>query len=633
MSKQSRKNNLANPEKIRTLFSSAVEFLQSGDFKSALARLKKADKLAPSNYSIMFNLGATHQQLGMFREASGFYKRCVVVKPEQIDLWQNLARCCRDSRQFQESIKAYKVLIRLGVISNDELNDLATVYGELGNFKESVKYYDMAFTKSPENPVYQLNLAMSLVLNGETERAETLYRNILEFHSIDQKALLGLAGILDDQQRIDDLEPVLIKLYGCYPTIDYCVRLGNCQTLLGKSAIAKETFKSGLEIDSQNPTLLTNLGVLYSIEGERELAEDYMRRALIHDPLHVDAWRHLSGLKKYEDCGHPDVRALQSLLGKKLAAQSESALHFTLGKIFDDCGRFDQALSHYEKGNHIRRATLNFDIKLLTQHVDRIRSVFTPELLSRASLLGDGEDIALIVGLPRSGTTLLEQMLSADPSVHPGGEMLVINQLVQKLESTKQDPYPELCKFLDDKEISGFSADTALAYRSVLESPTQRLVIDKMPFNFFHLGLIHMLLPGVKIIECQRNLLDTCLSAFFNWFPKGMDYTYSYKELAQFCRIYFDIMDHWRNTCKIPIHTVNYERLVAFPDEQLKPIFSTLGLHWNSEVLNFYQQGREVRTISAWQVRKPLNTNSVGRINNYDKLMVTLSAELKNQGL
>ena len=633
MVKPSRNNVSANPAKAQALFASAAEYLQQSEYKLAIARLKKADKLVPENHAILFNLGGAHQQLTMFKEAAGYYRRCTKIKPEIVDTWRNLAVCLRNLRHFSDSISAYKKLMQLQTLDNDELNDVATVYAELGNFTESIQLYRQVVERDPERIDFKLNLAMTLMLNNEQGASEELYRSILMEQPAQPTALHGLAQILENQQRLHELSPILSQLHQLDPSIDSYVRLGNCLTLLGESERAKDIYEEGLQTAPQNTVLLTNLGVLYSIAGEKTRAETFMRNALNVDPSFTDAWRHLTSFTTYDDCEHSDGIQMQSLLRKKLNPQREAALHFSLGKLYDDCGSYVKALKHFEVGNRLRRKSIDFNLDLLDEHANRIRNTFTAGLITPQQEVSDkGEGVILIIGLPRSGTTLLEQVLSSITQVQAGGEMLVINELLQELETSSRESYPEACASFDDHELMNLSSSVITRYMSNLSADEHHYIIDKMPFNFFHIGLIHKLLPAATIIECRRNIYDTCLSAFFNWFPKGMDYTYDYAELAKFCRIYVEMMNHWRKECSIPIFTGNYENLVKTTQNELSDLFSNLGFSWHEQMLNFHEQKTEVRTISAWQVRKPLHTASVGRINNYEGLMHSLCAELKKHG-
>lgn len=225
-----------------------------------------------------------------------------------------------------------------------------------------------------------------------------------------------------------------------------------------------------------------------------------------------------------------------------------------------------------------------------------------------------------IVGMPRTGTTLLEQILSVHPSFHGAGELLLINRLIARLETPggAESAYPECVVSLGADAVDSLAADYLVELGRTDPEGSAIRIGDKMPYNFFHLGLVRLLFPRARIIHCLRDPLDACVSAYFNYFPRGLDFTYAFDDLLAFFRIYRQMMAHWKQVAGIDFLDVHYEDIVAEPESTVRGVLDQLGLAWDPKVLNFHESTREVGTLSAWQVRRPLHGASRGRWRNYE---------------
>lgn len=606
-----------DPRKVKDLFARAVNALQAGDTPGGIRFLERADALAPSNPQILFNLGYAHHAAGRFARAVEFYRRSAAVSPDNPPTWINLAAAARAAGDLRESIRALRTVLANGREDPAVMSDLGAVLAEAGELDDAVATLERALELDPDRIETRVNLADVLRSAGRMPSAESHLRAALDAEPGHARARRALVSVLDDQGRVDDAAAVLADWPG--GLVDPADRIvaGNVELRRGRVSAAETYYRQALSVGPAGPALLNNLGLVRVLRGDRDDAERLFREALQADDRFTEAWRHLCALRRFDDVDDPDIDAMRRLLGRRdLSDDASTHLGFALGKALDDCGQYDEAFEHFARANELRRRQVPFDVSALSEHARRIRAVFATE--SRWPAGGSTSALPVyIVGMPRTGTSLLEQMLSAHPAFHGAGELLLVNRLIANLESDGQTPYPECAAGLSIDARGVLAADYLSALR--VEAPGDDIVriSDKMPYNFFHLGLVRMLFPQAVILHCVRDPLDTCLSAWFNYFPRGLDFTYDFDDLAGVFGVYREMMAHWRAHPAVDFIDVPYESLVEDPAPVLGRVFDGLGLPWQDAVLDFHRQTRDVRTLSAWQVRQPLHTGSRARWRSY----------------
>jgi hypothetical protein len=314
-----------------------------------------------------------------------------------------------------------------------------------------------------------------------------------------------------------------------------------------------------------------------------------------------------------------------------LSRSARIRLNFALAKAYDDIGRFDDAFRHLQEGNRQKRERIAYDEKQALEQFDRIRSCLDRGLLARSSG-GFRSDVPIFVlGMPRSGTTLIEQILAAHPAIHGAGELTDFGRLANHIRDAKGN----LCRYPDD--VAGLS-DDQLAFlgkeyvgRLRQLAPAAPRITDKMPGNFVFVGLIHMALPNARIIHVRRDPCDTCLSCYSKLFSAPQEFTYDLAELGRYYREYDRLMTHWRET--LPhgrMFEVRYEDVIADLETWARRIVGHCGLEWDPACIAFHEARRPVRTASATQVRQPIYSTSHGRWRNYGAHLGPLIAALDN---
>jgi tetratricopeptide (TPR) repeat protein len=362
--------------------------------------------------------------------------------------------------------------------------------------------------------------------------------------------------------------------------------------------------------------------------GRIDEAEYEFGRALVLAPSHTPALFGQASIARVRR-KTPDIAQLETLLasGRIQAGDDRFHLHFALGQAYLDGDDPARAFRHFSAGNALRRAAYAYDVANDEQLLASIAATFPAEMIAQHAGAGEpGESPIFIVGMPRSGTSLLEQILAAHPDIHGAGELLQIKRLVLR-DLAAQGPFPAV--------VSELTADQfrSLGHRYVEATaalaPGAKRIVDKLPLNFYFAGLIHLMLPNARIIHIQRDPLDTCLSCYTTLFREPMRFAHDLGELGRFHRAYRHLMVHWRQVLPADrFIEVEYGRLVADPETETRRLLDFCGVEWDAACLRPHESGRAIRTASRLQARLPVYRGSVGRAGRYRDYLSPLIAAL-----
>ncbi len=458
-------------------------------------------------------------------------------------------------------------------------------------FVRALERYWRAVDLDPSNGAYFLSVGTAAALAGQPDIAE---RNMLEAVRLSPSsgdAHEALAQLYLESRQLDRaLKHSEAALFLDPRDIDYVVTRGEVLTADGQTTAAWELIAPLLDAGARHPRL-----------------------ALLYAKLAPQAGRDRQALTEVE-------WALQSGVHVTL----EPRFHFAAASLLDRLGRFDEAFEHARRANEL--TVKPCDPSAVVQADSKI-AYFTPQrvrCLPKSML--DSRRIVLIVGMPRSGTTLVEQILASHPQVFAGGESPALHDLYLNLCDTTWSDGAAFPSCLDSLSLST-AGRLAQRYLAAVESPdagNALYITDKTPLNCLHLGLAQLLLPDCHVIHCTRSPLDTCLSCYFTDFTSGHEYARDLETLGAMFRGYQRLMAHWKQALTIPIHEVRYEDLVLAPEAQSRGITDFLNLPWDPQCLKFYENPRSVRSASQEQVRKPIYLSSIGRWKNYQKHITKL---------
>jgi tetratricopeptide (TPR) repeat protein len=459
-----------------------------------------------------------------------------------------------------------------------------------------------ALAQNPQNAMYLSNLGLALRDQGEFDEAIAAYCQAIRIKPDYAEAHCNLGAALRDQGK-----------------------LAEAVAASRQAIVLKPDFA---EAYNNLAAALTELGQLS--EGRAAL-ENAVRLA----PRNVKFLRNLGEMVRFAT-GDPRLAALERLAedSASLSIDERIELHFAVGKACQDVGRHGEAFRQWLDGNALKRRQISYDEAATLGRLDRVRSVFTPELIRSRQDAGQPSSVPVfIVGMPRSGTTLVEQILASHPQVVGGGELTLFENAAKAIRERLggSASFPELASAMVDEDFLDLGTRYLAEFLRI--APSAARITDKGPGNFIFAGLIHLALPNAIIIHSIRDPVDTCVSCFSKLFSSGQKHTYDLAELGRYYSRYEALMAHWHRV--LPpgrILDVRYEDVVADLEGQARHIVAHCGLDWDPRCLAFHQTERPVRTASATQVRQPIYNSAIGRWRVHEPVLGPLLAELGGAG-
>ena len=533
-----------------------------------------------------------------------------------------------------EAEARYRALLRTDPRNVGALQNLGLIESETSRYEAAEKHFRLALRHAPKSADLWLALARMLVRLEIFPRAITAFEAVLKLDPRSANAHGELAGTLHTLKRFDRAivhYSKAIELGGDNATLHN--EAGVAYRMLGRMEEAYASFERALALDPHSAPIQSNMGSILLERGEIKRAAASFERAWEIAPTEMVYLHNLTEAKTFRvgDPKLPQYLATTERLGP-LPLQGEVHRHFALAKIYSDLGDHHLASLHLQRGNRAKRSSIEYDERNALGDLDRIAKAFSPELI--AGLSGNGEQTTLpvfIVGLPRSGSTLVNQILGSHSQVHGAGEVDIfgacVNELVgSKYRNDSMPPVAELCARLDRKGVVELGRRYAKRIQQL--SPGSNRIIDKLLSNFRCVGLIHLALPNARIIHVSRNPADLALSCYSKLFQGEHPYTYDLRELGRYYRAYEKLMAHWERVLPSgSILQVRYEKLVSDLESETRRMLAFCGLEWEAGCLDFHEAGGWVRTASAAQVRKPLYTSSVNRAEAYRELLAPFLEE------
>ncbi len=531
-----------------------------------------------------YNRGLALVHLQRFDEAEAAFRRALAQRPNFLETYNELGNLYRAQGRPGDAEAAYRYLLDQQPRRSDVRHNLAELLREQERFDEAIAFYRSAIDQSPNEAPIHMGLGLTLAHAGYPAEALASYDR---------------AAALDP----DDIAPVFNRARALRD--------------LGRLEAAQRDYETVLERVPDHSEAWTSLGNLLADQGERDAAVEAYHRALELVPGSARLLFYLSTVKRF-DADDPDRAAIEAALAEADDDHVRLAcLHYAAAKAAADSGA-DAAtvFDHYTNGAHHQRALLDYDVahdearfKALATGLDRDR------IAALTGPAGSGPVPVFIVGMPRSGTTLVEQMLASHSRVHGAGERPDVGRVVN---AALRAHGGEMADWLAELDAEGVAAMGTGYRETVLEPVAADRVADKMPGNFCYLGLIAAMLPEARVIHIQREPADTCLSCFCNLFGPHQPFSYDLTELGRYYRAYAALMGHWRQV--LPegmLLEVSYEELVNEPEVQLQRILAHCDLEWDPACLAFHERRGSVETASAEQVRQPLYRHAIGRWRAY----------------
>ena len=486
-----------------------------------------------------------------------------------------------------------------------------------GQTEAGLTHLRAAVTAQPDNAMFLANLGKALLKSPHVEEARDTFKRCVSLNARDADSWNNLAGL---ERRLGDLEAALeayrkAMALKVHPAI--ALNLGLVAKDAGYRDEAADAFEKTLALDAKSVRAHVQLAAMETEDGQFEAAQERLLSAYKVDPSNARTLAALLTLRSYTPEDDVLAAAERVLRGSKADAEDAIRLKFGLARAYQRRGQHDRAWDFASRANEDVAKTAPYSAELLLKETIRLENAFTPsamEFLKSAG--GDGDGLIFVVGLPRTGTTLVEQILSSHPDVYGADERPEIPALAASL-NTDENAYPD-----DLERVSmGALSDWVTGHEAKMAAlaPDAAKIVDKLPFNFSHLGLIAGLFPKASIVHCTRDLRDVFVSCFFTEFTSELQaFRTSPENFAHYAKMYQRLMAHWDSLFGARIHTVRYEDMVSDFDVQARLLLEKCGLDWHQDCERFFETQRTVRTPSRWQVRQPLYSSSVERWRAYE---------------
>jgi tetratricopeptide (TPR) repeat protein len=492
------------------------------------------------------------------------------------------------------------------------------------------QYLSQAVALSPQDATLQSDLGLTFLKSNLADQAEGALRRALALRPDMVAAQINLASTLTRLGRFaegEQLARAAVAKQAASP--DAHLALGAVLSSLGDLEGALAAYRQAVSLANNRPDLHADLGSALMSMGDMEAARVAFLEAIRLQPDEGEWWLRLSRLPN----AGIDQQALRERLGSARDPLQRSALGFALARALDDSGDRLAAIDMFVAANGAKRATFSYDDAETEADFTSMEAAFTAEVFRANADAGSGDDTPIfIVGMPRSGTSLVEQILASHPQVFGAGELLTMGSMIQRITGSAE-PTPRLAvlmQSLSKAQLTEIGEGYVAELRKA--SPGARHITDKLPGNFARLGLIALALPKAKIVHVRRNPADNCVSIFKNEFGSLHTYAYDLTELGKYHRHYQRLMAHWRRVLPGRIHDIDYETLVADPEGESRRLIAYCALEWSEDCLKFFDTRRSVRTVSAAQVRRPVYRDSIGIAARYGKALAPLFEALGTSG-
>ena len=646
---------------VATLLQQAIALENRGDLAGATGGYRNVLSREPGNVEALFLLGRAYCQQGRFEDAADRLGKVVSLSPGHAPAHNLFGVALKRLGRPQDALACFDRALAVDPRFEPALVNKADELDALGRPAEALAVYDRALQVNSRNLVAWCNRGTALEALGRDGEAAESFKSALALNPKVAEVHFNLGNVLLRMEQHEDAVRHYRQAVALRPNLALAfANLGRALAKLGRWQEAADSYAQALRlgatsaqlhdalssafwqlrryedslasadnalaIDPNHAAALGRRGQVLLMLGRVDEARATLKRAASIDPTNSGSYLAL-GISKRFAAGDPELAAMEKLLAEiDLRSEDDQVkLHFALGKAYDDIGSYAKAFHHLQLGNALKRKQIHNDEAAAIQGLDRIATVFTPELVgAKSGHRNLSRQPIFIVGMPRSGTTLIEQILASHPQIYGAGERDEFRKAMDNV--TGGAAYPDFVPTLTPADLDALGAAYLAGLGDVVKDWPR--FTDKLPANFVYLGLIRLALPNARIIHVLRDPIDTCFSCFSILFGEELNFTYDLGELGRYYRAYEKLIAHWRQVLpEGAMLEVRYEDVVADIETQSRRIVEYCGLPWDDACLAFHKADRLVATASVAQVRQPLYSSSVGRWRAYrDQLKPLLEA-------
>ncbi len=596
----------------------------------AIAQGERAVALEPKMAMAHSNLGIAYFDSNDLDKAEVCQQRTLAIDPSFAPSLNNIGSIFRERGDKKTALEWYTKATAANPNYLEPLNNLGALLLEEDRIPEAIESLEKALRLNPNYAESICNMGGVHLAQEEHDAALAKFRRALELRPVYLEAQMGLAKTLQAMELLPEAEVTAQQALQIDDNSSKAHALmGSIYTETERPEQAEKEYNRALEVNPDSDEGLLGLGHLCVENGDIKRAESLFKRALELNPDNVAAHVHMIQARKVTKKSEHFAKLLEE--EKNAGQHSENrqmSLHFALGKCYDDTKEYDHAFPHFIEGCNLKRKKLSYDPDAAAKQFIELKDIFSKDYID--SLRGAGEKSSLpvfVLGMPRSGTTLTEQIIASHPDVYGAGELPDLLRIAHRKTDAATTTFPDNLRYLNAETLNAWGAEYVTGLKK--RAPGSKHITDKMPANFFAVPLIHLAMPNAKIIHVNRNPVDTCVSCFTRLFNRKQEHTYDLAELGRYYTDYAKLMDHWRAVLPADAFLdIQYEDIVADQEKQARRLLEYCGLEWNEACLDFHKTKRQVRTASVTQVRQPIYNTSVERWRKYEKFLGPLLEEL-----
>lgn len=596
---------------------------------------QRAIELDPDSAFALSNLGIAYYDLKQYEKAEECHKRALKIHPTLACSLNNMGSIYKEYGETKKACSFYQAAIEASSHFAEPINNLGLIFLHEQEFIQALEYFNRAIQLAPTFVEGHCNLGAVFLGLEQYDKALFYFEKTVQAKPDHAEAYYGLAKVYLHKKDFIESERNARKALAI--NADQSVFYGHLATICNERGDPHQALLYLNQALAINPTLTSlhvSKGATLMEMGEIPQAEAQFLNLTQQSQVeaHIFAHYNLVQIRKIKS----DNISLKELLSiadhaQEVPSHKLEYVYFALGKCFDDLGEWSKSFEYFTQGCQLKRKRIFYDSAEQVQFTHRLIQCFSKERIEYLQKFANPSALPIfIVGMPRSGSTLVEQILSNHSQVYGGGEVTYLHDLIKMPVENNNTifSYPENILKLSPIAYEGLTNKYLLSLQSI--SPKAPRITDKMLYNFIAIGLIHALFPNAKIIHVKRNPIDICLSCYMKLFTQGHFYSYDLTELGQYYNCYERIMHHWRQT--LPPNAwidVEYENMINNLESETQRLFAFCNLNWEPASLDFYQSSRQVRTASLIQVRQPIYTSSVERWRRFERDLAPLINTLK----
>jgi tetratricopeptide (TPR) repeat protein len=586
----------------------------AGDLRQAEQIYRRILREKPDHPGALHYLGVIALQLGRADAAVDLIGRAVSARPDDVDALTNLGNALQAAGRSKDAIDSFGRALALRPGSAAILANLGSALAQSGDARAALEHYESALRIDPTLSETRRALADALLSLGRPTEALRQVRQAADENPASLAARVSMGNILNELGKADEAIACFESILAVQPDFaPVLCNLGNVLRQAGRLQDAIDAYNKAIMAQPDYAEGHFGLGTAYRDLGDADRASESFRQTISLDPHFTRAWRALSRLAK-EGLSEADIVTMREALDSNAYSADERAhLEFALGQSYENSGDYGRAMQHYDRGNQLRRASFDYSIEQDAAVFDNLKATFDTGFFERWQDVGSDDATPIfIVGMPRSGTTLVEQILASHRDVHGAGELSALARAIAERFAMRDGvDYTEALRSATAEDLRHIAGRYLEAIREL--DPKSPRITDKLPNNFLNSGLIRLLFPRATIVHCIRDARDTCFSIYKHDFSAwGHNYAYDQEELGRYYKLYAGLMAHWNEVLPGALYPVKYEELVENQEECTRALLEACSLPWDPACLDFHTTDRPVATLSASQVRRPIYRDSVG---------------------